>query len=328
MLPTGTDDPSTSSPPASRPGRHVDRDGQPGHRHRLRAPVPACSSAWAPRRSAGPRCWRPRPRSVVVIEVVQVAVLVPVGAAARLGVRRDGLAAAARWPVVLGTVAFAGIGLLMAGTLRGEVNLAAANGLYLVLLLLGGMVIPLDRLPGTLEAVAKCLPPAALSEAFAVRSPRGARPGAWITLVAWAVAAPCWPPASFAGNNKVQASVILGHEKEAHHDRRHRHRRFARTRRAARRRLARTRGGPSSPTPVMPAPWPPPPPTSRIAPARTRSSPCRATSTDPEHRAALVAARRRSGRSGCWSTTPAASGRPRCPASTDYPLDALRACSR
>ena len=39
-----------------------------------------------------------------------------------------------------------GAGLLMAGTMRGEVVLAAANGLYLVLLLLGGMVIPLSKL--------------------------------------------------------------------------------------------------------------------------------------------------------------------------------------
>ena len=56
--------------------------------------------------------------------------------------------------MLLGTIAFAGIGLLMAGTLRGEVNLAAANGLYLVLLLLGGMIIPLDELPAALEAIA------------------------------------------------------------------------------------------------------------------------------------------------------------------------------
>ena len=52
----------------------------------------------------------------------------------------------------------------MAGTLRAEVTLAAANGLYLVLLLLGGMVIPLDELPGWLHAVADLLPAAALSD--------------------------------------------------------------------------------------------------------------------------------------------------------------------
>ena len=54
---------------------------------------------------------------------------------------------------VLATVAFAGLGLWMAGTLRGEMTLALANGLYLVLLLLGGMVIPLDELPDAVRTV-------------------------------------------------------------------------------------------------------------------------------------------------------------------------------
>ena len=59
----------------------------------------------------------------------------------------------------------AGIGLLLAGVLRAEVNLAAANGLYLVLLLAGrdaGAAV--DKLPGGLQAVAKALPAAALSD--------------------------------------------------------------------------------------------------------------------------------------------------------------------
>ena len=84
---------------------------------------------------------------------MQFVVLVAGGLVARLAPERPELA---RWPlvgVVLGTIAFAGLGLLLAGTLRGEVNLAAANGLYLVLLLLGGMVIPFDELPSGLRAV-------------------------------------------------------------------------------------------------------------------------------------------------------------------------------
>ena len=48
-----------------------------------------------------------------------------------------------RWPWCCSrTVAFGGLGLLLAGVLRAEVNLAAVNGLYLVLLLLGGMLVP------------------------------------------------------------------------------------------------------------------------------------------------------------------------------------------
>jgi ABC-2 type transport system permease protein len=91
--------------------------------------------------------------------------------------------------VALGTAAFGGLGLLMAGRLRGEVTLAAANGLYLVLLLLGGMVFPLAELPGALRAVAELLPAAALSDvlgAAAVSEVADAR----LTLAAWAVAAP------------------------------------------------------------------------------------------------------------------------------------------
>ena len=60
-------------------------------------------------------------------------------------VHRTGLLAIAG--VVVGTMAFAGIGLTLAGRLPGEINLAAQNGLYLVLLLLGGMVIPFAKLP-------------------------------------------------------------------------------------------------------------------------------------------------------------------------------------
>ena len=65
---------------------------------------------------------------------------------------------------MLGTVAFAGIGLSLAGRLRGEINLAAQNGLYLVLLLLGGMVIPFSELPGPIRAVARALPSGALAD--------------------------------------------------------------------------------------------------------------------------------------------------------------------
>ena len=82
---------------------------------------------------------------------------------ARLGTHRSGSCPRSACCCV-GTVAFAGIGLLMAGTLRAEANLAAANALFLVLLFLGGMAYPLSKLPGALQAVAKVLPAAALSE--------------------------------------------------------------------------------------------------------------------------------------------------------------------
>jgi len=129
--------------------------------------------------------------SVIVVELVQFAVLIPVAYA--LGWRPS----APNWlgalgAVVVGTVAFAGIGLSLAGRLRGEINLAAQNGLYLVLLLLGGMVIPFAKLPGPVAAVAKALPSGALADVLRqTLTHGGVRPGtSWLILGAWAIVAP------------------------------------------------------------------------------------------------------------------------------------------
>jgi len=128
--------------------------------------------------------------AVLAVEVVQAAVLVAVALA--LGWDPGGRVPAALAAALLGTVAFAGLGMLMAGALRAEATLALANGLYLVLLLLGGMVVPLDELPGALGAVARALPAAALAEAFEGTVGAAASvPGrAWVVLALWAVAAP------------------------------------------------------------------------------------------------------------------------------------------
>ena len=129
--------------------------------------------------------------AVVLVEVVQLLVLVGVGLI--LGLRGD-LSAVA--PVVgallLGTLAFAGIGLTLAGTLRGEVNLAAQNGLYLVLLLIGGIMFPLDSLPSWLQTPAELLPSSALSDVMRGALTQTSLNGgaAWIVLAVWALVAP------------------------------------------------------------------------------------------------------------------------------------------
>jgi ABC-2 type transport system permease protein len=135
--------------------------------------------------------------AIVVVEIVQVAVLVPVALA--LGWHLHGQAGVALAAVVVATIAFAGLGLLMAGALRAEVTLAAANGLYLVLLLLGGMIIPLSKLPGGLRAVARAMPAAALSDALhGALAVHPSVPGrAWLVLVLWAIAAPAAAALSF-----------------------------------------------------------------------------------------------------------------------------------
>jgi ABC-2 type transport system permease protein len=68
--------------------------------------------------------------------------------------------------LVVGTAAFSGLALLMAGTLRAEATLAGANLLYLLLLLGGGIVVPLTKFPAAMQAVLGWLPSAALATAL------------------------------------------------------------------------------------------------------------------------------------------------------------------
>jgi ABC-2 type transport system permease protein len=133
-----------------------------------------------------------------VVELVQVTVLVAI--AVGLGWSMVDMS----WwrlalALLLGTAAFAGIGLFLAGRLRAEANLAAQNGLYLVLLALGGVIVPVDDLPDSLGAVARYLPSGALAEVM--HASLGGAPsgvwmfidsplGAWLVLAIWALIAP------------------------------------------------------------------------------------------------------------------------------------------
>jgi ABC-2 type transport system permease protein len=128
--------------------------------------------------------------TILLLEAVQAAAIIATGAA--LGWHVPSGVFAALGLLLIGTVAFAGLGLFFAGTLRAEANLALANGLFLVLLFLGGMAYPLSKLPGPLEAFARLLPAAALSECVrGVLAAGHTFPvGSFIVLVVWAVAAP------------------------------------------------------------------------------------------------------------------------------------------
>lgn len=102
--------------------------------------------------------------AVVGVEAVQAAVIVVVGLA--LGWRPQGSFASffgAALLIVVGTAAFSGLGLLMAGTLRAEATLAAANLVYLVLLGAGGVVFPLSKFPESVRPVLELLPISALT---------------------------------------------------------------------------------------------------------------------------------------------------------------------
>jgi ABC-2 type transport system permease protein len=129
--------------------------------------------------------------SVVLLEVVQVAVLVGLAVVA-YGWRPQGAPGLAVLALLLGTAAFAGLGLLMAGTLRPEATLAGANGLFLGLLLLGGLFLPLSDLPAWMGVIGHLLPAAALADTLrgALSQPVDVPPGAALLLLVWAVAAP------------------------------------------------------------------------------------------------------------------------------------------
>ena len=134
--------------------------------------------------------------SVLTVELIQVVVLVAVALA--LGWRPHTAAGLALLAVLLATIAFAGSGLAMAGARRAEVTLAVANGVYVILLLIGGVLFPLQKL-GAMAAFARLLPTAALSDAL--HTPLGAGTpaplAAWLTLAIWAVAAPAVAALSF-----------------------------------------------------------------------------------------------------------------------------------
>lgn len=65
--------------------------------------------------------------------------------------------------IAFGTAAFASLGLLVAGVLRAEATLAAANLIYLLLLAGGGVVLPTSSY-GSAEAFLRLLPSGALGD--------------------------------------------------------------------------------------------------------------------------------------------------------------------
>ncbi|MGK2850238.1 MAG: ABC transporter permease [Candidatus Limnocylindrales bacterium] len=102
--------------------------------------------------------------AVLVIEL-GLLVLLTALAAGFLGWRPP--AAGPSWPlligaIALGTATFAGLGLGLAGALRAEATLLLANVLFLLVLGIGGVLIPVADLPGPVAPVVALLPPAAL----------------------------------------------------------------------------------------------------------------------------------------------------------------------
>ncbi len=138
------------------------------------------------------------PRSVLIgaktlatlaLELVQLVLICALGLA--LGWHPHGNPLSVVLLVILGSAAFGGLAMLVAGTLRAEITLAVANLVWLVLLFAGGIAIPLDRFGSTAQDILQYLPSAALSDGLhAVLQHGQALPVRdTVTLLVWALVA-------------------------------------------------------------------------------------------------------------------------------------------
>ncbi|GHD68843.1 ABC transporter permease [Streptomyces goshikiensis] len=125
--------------------------------------------------------------SVLVTEVLQIALLTVIALA--LGWSPQGNPLSVALLILLGTAAFSGLGLLMAGTLKAEATLAAANLVFLLLLVGGGVIVPLDKFPAAVQSVLGLLPISALSDGLREVLQQGASLpwGDVAVLAVWAV---------------------------------------------------------------------------------------------------------------------------------------------
>ena len=104
--------------------------------------------------------------------------------------------------LVLGTAAFSGLGLLMAGTLKAEATLAAANLVFLLLLVGGGVMSRWSKFSADTQDVLSLLPISALSDGLrdVLQHGAGMPWGDLGILAVWAVAGLALPAASSAGS--------------------------------------------------------------------------------------------------------------------------------
>ncbi|MDT0544474.1 MULTISPECIES: ABC transporter permease [Streptomyces] len=125
--------------------------------------------------------------SVLVTEVLQVALLTVIALA--LGWSPHGNPLTVALLLLLGTAAFSGLGLLMAGALKAEATLAAANLVFLLLLVGGGVMVSLDKFPDAVRGVLELLPISALSGGLrdVLRDGAGVPWGDLGILAVWAV---------------------------------------------------------------------------------------------------------------------------------------------
>jgi ABC-2 type transport system permease protein len=127
--------------------------------------------------------------ATLAVELLQWCVIGGVGLALGWQPVVRGLPYAALF-LLLGTWAFVALALLLAGTVRAEGVLAVANLAWVVLLVLGGVVVPRSELPAELVALVGALPSAALGDGLRAAFGSGTLlVGPVLVLVAWGAVA-------------------------------------------------------------------------------------------------------------------------------------------
>lgn len=130
-------------------------------------------------------------KAAATLFMVGLQVVVIGGAGLALGWHPAGLGLPlALVPLVLGTWVFVALALALAGVLRAEGVLAVANLLWVLLLVLGGVIVPRDLLPDGAAHVAAALPSAALGDGLRAALADGRLAVIpMLVLAAWGVAA-------------------------------------------------------------------------------------------------------------------------------------------
>ena len=127
--------------------------------------------------------------ATLAVEVLQWLVIGGVGLALGWQPALSGLPIALVF-LVAGTWAFVALALLLAGLLRAEGVLAIANLVWVLLLVLGGVIVPRVAMSGTLASVAGVLPSAALADGLRAAFEGGVFDGlALLILLAWGIVA-------------------------------------------------------------------------------------------------------------------------------------------
>ncbi|GAC79457.1 ABC transporter permease [Gordonia malaquae] len=103
--------------------------------------------------------------AVAIVVALQAVIIGGIGAAFGWRPSVGGLALGAV-VIVLGTVAFAALGLLLGGTMKAEVVLALGNLIWFVLLGVSSLVVFDEHVPAAVHWAARCTPSGALTESL------------------------------------------------------------------------------------------------------------------------------------------------------------------